>query len=48
MAQAMKTALESKSTPSSGARAEINEDGEIDAVSIKLPSFWSENPEAWF
>ena len=27
---------------------EINEDGEIDAVSVKLPSFWTENPEAWF
>ena len=45
----MGTALETK-TPTIGgyAKKEINEDGEIDAVSVKLPSFWTENPEAWF
>ena len=47
MAQAMRTALEAKPAPSGGGKV-FNEDGEIDAVSVKLPTFWSENPEAWF
>ena len=47
MAHAMETALQTKTAPTGGGKV-VNEDGEIDAVSVKLPSFWSENPEAWF
>ena len=50
MAQAMRTALEATSrpaTPSAGGKV-VNEDGEINTISVKLPSFWTENPEVWF
>ena len=43
MAQAMRTALEATprpATPSTGGKV-VNEDGEIDAISVKLRSFWT-------
>ena len=52
MARAMTTAMSAASNPASIASArsggDVDEKGELFAVSVKLSDFWSEDPEAWF
>ena len=54
MARAMTTAMSASANPVSAAAAsarsggDIDEQGELFAVSVKLSEFWTEDPEAWF
>ena len=48
IAQAMKTALQSEPAAPMPGKKETDEEGKIGAISVELPSFWSEHPEAWF
>ena len=54
MARAMTTAMSATNNPMAAAAAsalsggDVDEQGELFTVSVKLSDFWTEDPEAWF